>query len=61
MATSSTLRVVHPEIAVTGPVETHESRFRRLFRRKSRRRRAAVLMSGWREEATLRGITRMGA
>ena len=60
MATSSTLRVIHPEIAVKGPVETYESRFRRLFRRKARRRGAAV-MSGWREEATVRGTTRMGA
>jgi hypothetical protein len=59
MATSSTLRLVHPDIVVRVP-ESHESRFRRLFRRRARRRRAPVVPS-WREEATLRGITRMGA
>lgn len=60
MATSSTLRVIHPEIALPREAETRESRLRRLFRRKARRRRAAVV-SGWREEAILRGTTRMGA
>jgi hypothetical protein len=60
MATSSTLRVVHPDIVARAP-ETHESRFRHLFRRKARRRRAAASAPGWRDEATLRGITRMGA
>jgi hypothetical protein len=60
MATSSTLRVIHLEIAPTCEAETHESRLRRLFRRKARGRRAAVV-SGWREEAILRGTTRMGA
>jgi hypothetical protein len=60
MATSSTLRLVHPDVVVRVP-ETRESRFRRLFRRRARRRRAAASASGWREEATVRGITRMGA
>jgi hypothetical protein len=93
MATSSTLRLIHPEIAGTGAAEaplavpssgragsarasvctdrssgaeeataseTHESRLRRLFRRKARRRRAAGVASGWREEAILRAITRIG-
>jgi hypothetical protein len=60
MATPSTLRVIHPEIAVTREIEKHESRLRRLFRRKARRRGAAVV-AGWREEATVRGLTRMGA
>jgi hypothetical protein len=59
MATSSTLRLVHPDVVLRVP-ERHESRFRRLFRRRSRRRRAAAL-SGWRDEATVRGLTRMGA
>jgi hypothetical protein len=60
MATSSTLRVIHPEIALTREAETHESRLRRLFRRKARRRRTAAV-SGWRDEATVRATTRMGA
>jgi hypothetical protein len=61
MATSSTLRVIHPDIVLRAP-ESHESRIRRLFRRRARRRRAgAPAVSGWREEATVRGITRMGA
>jgi hypothetical protein len=60
MATSSTLRVVHPDIVLHAP-ETSESRFRRLFRRRARRRRAAAAVPGWREEATVRSITRMGA
>jgi hypothetical protein len=60
MATTSTLRVVHPDIVLHVPQTTPESRFRRLFRRRARRRRAAAV-SGWREEATLRAITRMGA
>ena len=59
MATS-TLRVIHPEIALVRMPEIHESRFRRLFRRRVRRRRTA-LVPDWREEATVRGITRMGA
>lgn len=59
MATS-TLRVIHPEIALVRAPEIHESRFRRLFRRRGRRRRAA-LVPGWREEATVRAITRSGA
>jgi hypothetical protein len=92
MATSSTLRVIHPEIAVTGAAEaplavpssgragsarasvcidrssgraeeataseTHESRLRRLFRRKARRRRTGGVAAGWREEAAIRAICR---
>jgi hypothetical protein len=63
MATTTTLRVIHPEIgAVRQPKpDTHESRLRRLVRRRARRRRNATVASGWREEATVRGMTRMGA
>lgn len=59
MATSSTLRLVHPDIDLTHVPQRSESRLRRLFRRRDRRRRAAA--SNWREEATFRGMTRMGA
>jgi hypothetical protein len=57
MATSSTLRLVHP-VEIARP-QRNESRLRRLFSRRARRRQAVV--SNWREEATLRGMTRMGA
>jgi hypothetical protein len=57
MATSSTLRLVHP-VEIARP-QRNESRLRRLFSRRARRRRAAV--SNWREDATFRGMTRMGA
>jgi ribosomal protein L32E len=60
MATTSTLRVIHPEIGAVRKPQPHESRLRRLFRRRARRRDAAVA-SGWREEAAVRGMTRMGA
>jgi hypothetical protein len=63
MATSSTLRIVRTEIdlvrepearpAVPSSAEMSESRLRRFFRRKARRR---ALVSGWREEATLRSM-----
>jgi hypothetical protein len=59
MATSSTLRLVHPDIDFARKAPPTESRIRRLFRRRARRRRAAV--GGWREEAAFRGMTRMGA
>jgi hypothetical protein len=55
MATSSTLRLVHPEIDLAREAEIHESRLRRLFRRRARRRRAA-LVPGWREEAIVRSM-----
>jgi hypothetical protein len=58
MATSSTLRLVRPEIGFAREPAISESRLRRFFRRKARRR---ALVSGWRDEATLRFITRMGA
>jgi hypothetical protein len=61
MATTSTLRVIHPEIGAVRRPQTHESRLRRLFRRRARRRRNAAVPSGWREEATVRGMMRMGA
>jgi hypothetical protein len=60
MATTSTVRVLRPEMARVQVPEIHESRLRRLFRRRARRRRATV-PSGWREEATVRGMTRVGA
>lgn len=59
MATSSTLRLVRADINLARESRPSESRVRRLFRRRARRRHAAV--AGWREEATFRGMTRMGA
>jgi hypothetical protein len=59
MATTSTVRVLRPEMARVQVPEIHESRLRRLFRRRARRR--ATVPSGWREEATVRGMTRVGA
>jgi hypothetical protein len=61
MATTTTLRVIHPEIGAVRTPQPHESRLRRLFRRRARRRRNTAVASGWREEATVRGMTRMGA
>jgi hypothetical protein len=59
MATSSTtLRLVHP-VDIAREPRASESRVRRLFRRRARRRSAVV--SNWREDATFRGMTRMGA
>jgi hypothetical protein len=58
MASTSTLRVVHPDIDLARKPEPAESRIRRLFRRRARRRAA---VGAWREEATFRGMTRMGA
>jgi hypothetical protein len=59
MASTSILRVVHPDIEFARKAPPPESRIRRLFRRRARRRRAGI--GGWREEATVRGMTRMGA
>jgi hypothetical protein len=60
MATSSTLRLVHPDVNMTHEARpASESWLRRFFRSRARRRRAAV--AGWREEAAFRGMTRMGA
>jgi hypothetical protein len=59
MASPSTVRLIHPDIDFARKPPPPESRIRRLFRRRARRRRAAI--GGWREEATLRGMTRMGA
>jgi hypothetical protein len=59
MATSSTLPLPYPGISAERAAESHDSRLRRLFRRRARRRRG--VHSGWREEATLRALTRMGA
>jgi hypothetical protein len=58
MATSSTLRLVPPVDLARVP-QRNESRLRRLFSRRARRRQAVV--SNWREDATFRGMTRMGA
>jgi hypothetical protein len=59
MATSSTVRVEHPGIVTEREAEPHHSRLRRVFRRRARRRRAVHY--AWRDEATLRALTRMGA
>jgi hypothetical protein len=59
MASPTTLRLVHPDIDFARKPRPTESRIRRLFRRRARHRRVAV--GGWREEATFRGMTRMGA
>jgi hypothetical protein len=59
MATSSAVEVVHPEIPLAAEPQTHESRVRRLLRRRARRPRR-TLHSGWREEGTLRAMTRFG-
>jgi hypothetical protein len=59
MATPSTVEVVHPEIPLAAEPQTRESRLRRFFRRPARPRR--TLHRGWRDEATLRAATRLGA
>jgi hypothetical protein len=55
MATPTTLRLVRSDIGLIPKPEVSESRVRRFFRRKARRR---AVVSGWREEATLRSIIR---
>jgi hypothetical protein len=60
MATPSTVDVVHPEIGLTAAPQQRERRRWRLLRRRERRPRRA-LHSGWREEATVRAVTRLGA
>jgi hypothetical protein len=55
MATPTTLRLVRSDIGVVRQPEVSESRVRRFFRRKARRR---ALVSGWREEAALRSMIR---
>jgi hypothetical protein len=55
MATPTTLRLVRAEITFIPKAKVSESRVRRFFRRKVRRR---VAVSGWREEATLRSLIR---
>jgi hypothetical protein len=55
MATPTTLRLVRTEIRFIPKPEVSESRVRRFFRRKARRR---AMASGWREEAILRSIIR---
>jgi hypothetical protein len=60
MATPSTVDVVHPELGLAvEPQQRRRGRWRLLRRRERRPRRA--LHSGWREEATVRATTRMGA
>jgi hypothetical protein len=59
MATPSTVDVVHPEIGLAAAPQRERRRWRVLRRRERRPRRA--LHSGWREEATVRAITRLGA
>lgn len=56
MATSSTLRLVRPEIGFAREPQVSESRLRRLFRRRIRR---SARVHGWREEATVRAIIRV--
>jgi hypothetical protein len=58
MATPSTLRLVHPEPGFVREPQVAESRVRRFFHRKARRRE---VVPGWREEAIFRAITRTGA
>lgn len=60
MAMSSTVEVVHPDIPLAADPQTPERRLGRLLQRRARRPRPA-LHSGWREEATVRAVTRMGA
>jgi hypothetical protein len=60
MATPSTVDVVHPEIGLAAQRQQRERRRWRLLRRRERRPRRA-LHPGWREEATLRATTRLGA
>jgi hypothetical protein len=59
MTTSSTLQLEHPAIAAASERPPPESRLRHLFRRRARLRRA--VHPAWREEATLRAMTRLGA
>jgi hypothetical protein len=60
MATPSTVDVVHQEIPFAVEPQRRERRRWPLIRRRARRPRRA-LHPGWREEATLRGMTRLGA
>jgi hypothetical protein len=60
MATPSTADVVHPEIALAAEPQQPQRRRWRLLRRRERRPRRA-LHSRWREEATVRAMTRRGA
>ena len=55
MATTTTLRLVRSDSRFVPKTEVTESRVRRFFRRKARRR---ALVFGWREEATLRSMIR---
>jgi hypothetical protein len=59
MATSSTLQLEHPAIAAALERQLPPNRLRRLFLRRTRLRRA--VQPDWREEATLRTMTRVGA
>jgi hypothetical protein len=60
MAAPATVEVVHPEIGVAAEQQQRERRRWPLLRRRERRPRRA-LHSGWREEAMVRAMTRMGA
>jgi hypothetical protein len=55
MATQPTLRLVIPDTAVVRQPKVSETRVRRFFRRRARRR---TLVTGWRDEAFLRATTR---
>jgi hypothetical protein len=60
MATPSTVDVVHPEIGLAAEAHSASAGVG-ICSEGGRRDRAAPLHSGWREEATVRAITRMGA
>jgi hypothetical protein len=60
MATPSAVDVVHPEIPFAVEPEQRERRRWRLLRRRERRPRR-TLHYGWRDEATVRATTRLGA
>lgn len=60
MTTPSTVAVGRPDVGAVPESQSQESRFRRVFRRRARERRApSAPHSGWRDEATLRASTRV--
>jgi hypothetical protein len=60
MVTPSTVDIVYPEIGLAAQWQQRGRPRRRLFRRRERRPRRSLHL-GWREEATLRATTRLGA